>query len=137
MLSRRTAVGVAVVAPLAASACSASEMLDPVKAPPPSTPPAPANPDQSVIDATVAEILGADKGAPSAFAQLHRVHIEALAPTKGVAAAAANGRWQDRQITLVTKLTTAAGHAVDPQLITLLAAAAAGQQQLLHSRGLA
>ncbi|MFJ2758483.1 hypothetical protein ACIO3S_22990 [Nocardioides sp. NPDC087217] len=137
MLSRRTAVGVAVVAPLAASACSASEMLDPVKAPPPSTPPAPANPDQSVIDATVAEILGADKGAPSEFVQLHRVHIEALAPTKGVSAAPAKGRWQERQVALVTTLTAAAGRAADPQLITLLASAAAGQQQLLHGRGLA
>ncbi|WP_328531655.1 hypothetical protein OG984_11195 [Nocardioides sp. NBC_00368] len=137
MLSRRTAVGAAVVAPLAASACSASETLDHVKAPPPSTPPAPANPDQSVIDATVAEILGADDGAPSAFAELHRVHIEALAPTKGVAAAPASGRWQDRQVALVTTLTAAAGRAADPRLITLLASAAAGQQQLLHGRGLA
>lgn len=137
MLSRRTAVGVAVVAPLAASACSASEMLDPVKAPPPSTPPAPANPDQSVIDATVAAILGADEGAPAAFAQLHRVHIEALAPTRGITADPASGRWQDRQLALVTKLTTAAGRAEDPQLVTLLASAAAGQQQLLHARGLA
>ncbi|WP_406031706.1 hypothetical protein OG801_24220 [Nocardioides sp. NBC_00163] len=136
MLSRRTAVGVAVVAPLAASACSASEMLDPVKAPPPSTPPAPTNPDQSVIDATVAEILGADEGAPSAFVQLHRVHIEALAPTKGVTAARTAGRWQERQLALVTTLTAAAGRAADPQLITLLASAAAGQQQLLHGRGL-
>lgn len=138
MLSRRTALGVAVVAPLAASACSASETLDPVKAPPPSTPPAPANPDQSVIDATVAEILGADKGAPSEFVQLHRVHIEALAPTKGVTAETpAKGRWQDRQLALVTTLTAAAGRAADPQLITLLASAAAAQQQLLHGRGLA
>lgn len=137
MLSRRTAVGVAAVAPLAASACSASEMLDPVKAPPPSTPPAPANPDQKVIDATVAKILGADEGAPAAFVALHRVHIEALAPTKGVTAAPTDGRWQDRQVALVATLTTAAGHALDPQLITLLASAAAGQQQLLHGRGLA
>ncbi|GGR59825.1 hypothetical protein GCM10010197_28420 [Nocardioides luteus] len=137
MLSRRTAVGAAVVAPLAASACSASEVLDPVKAPPPSTPPAPANPDQSVIDATVAAILGADEGAPAAFVQLHGVHIEALAPTKGVTAAAADGGWQQRQVALVTALTTAAGRAVDPQLVTLLASAAAGQQQLLRARGLA
>ena len=136
MLSRRAAVAVAVVAPMAASACSASEVLDPVKAPPPSTPPAPANPDQSVIDATVAAILGADEGAPSAFITLHRVHIEALAPSKGVTAAAPDGRWQDRQLALVTTLTTAAGHAADPELVTLLASAAAGQQQLLHGRGL-
>ncbi|NYI76413.1 hypothetical protein [Nocardioides panzhihuensis] len=137
MLSRRTAVAVAVVAPMTASACSASEMLDPVKAPPPSTPPAPANPDQNVIDATVAEILGADEGAPAAFVQLHRVHIEALAPSEGVTAAPAEGRWQERQLALVTALTTAAGRAADPQLITLLASIAAGQQQLLHGRGLA
>ncbi|GGU11651.1 hypothetical protein [Nocardioides albus] len=136
MLSRRTAVALAVVTPLAASACSASETLNPVKAPPPSTPPAPANPDQSVIDATVAEILGADEGAPAAFVELHRIHIEALAPTKGVQAAT-TGRWQERQLALVTTLTSAAGHAADPQLITLLASAAAAQQQLLHGRGLA
>lgn len=125
------------VAPLAASACSASEMVNPVKAPPPSTPPAPANPDQSVIDATVAAILGADTGAPVAFTQLHRIHIEALAPTKGVTAAPARGRWQDRQRALPATITTAAGRAVDPQLVTLLASIAAGQQQLLHARGLA
>lgn len=136
-LSRRTALGLAAVAPLAASACSASEVLDPVKAPPPSTPPAPANPDQSVIDDTVAEILGADEGAPASFVRLHRLHIEALAPTEGVAATTQRGRWQDRQLELVSTLTIAAGRAADPRLITLLASAAAAQQQLLHGRGLA
>ena len=68
---------------------------------------------------------------------LFRSHIEALAPTKGVTAAPATGRWQERQLALVTTLTAAAGRAADPQLITLLASAAAGQQQLLHGRGLA
>ncbi|WP_141781226.1 hypothetical protein [Nocardioides albertanoniae] len=135
-LSRRAALGLAAVTPLTASACSAAKVLDPVKAPPPSTPPAPVNPDQSVIDSTVAAILGADKGAPEAFVRLHRVHIEALGPSKDVAAAGSNRRWQDRQVALVATLTAAAGRAADPKLITLLASAAAAQQQVLHGRGL-
>ena len=135
-LSRRTTLVLAAAAPLTASACSASEVLEPVTAPPASTPPAPANPDQGVIDDTVAEMLGADRGAPSAFVQLHRTHIEALAPSKDVSATNADGRWQDRQLALVTTLTTAAGRAADPKLITLLASAAAAQQQALHGRGL-
>lgn len=141
-LSRRTALGVAGGAAVAAGAgltgCSADSTVDALKAPTPGTPTPPDNPDVDLVESVVAAMRAADAGAPPAFARLHAAQATALgrsAPTASPSALPTAG-WQQRQRALPATLTQAALSATDADLVRLLASAAAGQRQLLQARGL-
>lgn len=150
-LSRRAALGLAAVAPLAAltgcSTASTRERLDSgidrLRAPR-STPPAPANPDQPLVDGATKAIadmrasLLPHRGADAAIGdlvRLHAAHLEALgagdAPgtpvTLGSGEVLAQAMAHERA--LGTTLATQAAKAHDGDLARLLAAMSAAVAQ--------
>lgn len=159
-LSRRGAVSLAVAGPLAAllSACSGSEVRDrldsatrPLQAPR-RTPPAPANPDQPVVDAAVraiADLRGTllpHRSADALVADLVQLHAHHLA-TLGAPAAAGTvtplpaGRLLTevvaREQALGALLSAKAAVAHDGSLARLLASmsAAVAQRIAPHASG--
>lgn len=148
-VSRRTALGALATAATAAgtglAGCSVGTTVDALKAPTPATPSPSIGPDLTIVDRTVAALQAADRGAPPAFARLHRAQIAALGPgtanpspeaSPSAAPSAPAGTWQQRQKALPATLTAAAVSAHDADLVRLLASAAAAQRQFLQARGL-
>lgn len=136
-LSRRALLGpLGVAAAAGLTGCSVGGTIDSLRAPTPATPTPASLQDQKVIDAAVSEMMTADARAPRVFRKLHRAQERALGPGPEVHAATGHD-WQRLQRRLPDHLTDAAVAALDPDLARLLAAAAAGQRQLLRARGLA
>lgn len=154
-LTRRAALGVLGGLAIAAlsTACSGqlgdrvpekvTDGLDRLRAPR-TTPPAPANPDQPVVDAVVAAtaelratLLAYRPRDPwiAELAALHRAHLAALGAPKAQArpvpldATDLLGQIRSREQALATLVSTKAVAAQDPQLARLLAAMAAALAQ--------
>lgn len=157
-LSRRAALGLAAAGPLAAllSACSGAEVGDrldsatrPLQAPR-STPPAPVNPDQPVVDAAVRAIadlhdtLLPHRSADALIADLARLHAHHLATlgassATGAATPLPAGRLMTqviaREQALGTLLSGKAAVAHDGDLARLLASMSAAIAQRIVPRG--
>lgn len=154
-LSRRSALGLATAGPLTVllGACSRaraqdrlSDGVDRLRAPR-RTPPAPANPDQAVVDAAVAAIAGLrsallphrDDAVVADLLRLHGVHLKALgvAPAAAGPGAAAPALEDGpvraaalaREQVLARTLATQAGSAKDGELARLLASMSAAVAQ--------
>jgi hypothetical protein len=154
-LSRRAALGLAATVPLALlTGCSGSGVkgrldagVDRLEAPR-STPPAPTNPDQPLVDAAVAAIADvraslvphrADDPTIAGLVRLHAVHLKALgaASVAGTATALGSGpvltQVAAREQALGTLLAAKAGAARDGALARLLGAMSAAIAQ--HTAG--
>lgn len=152
LLSRRAALGLAVAGPAGVllSACSGSAVTDRLDAgvdrleAPRSTPPAPANPDQPIVDAAAAAIAGlratllphrAQDPLIGQLAHLHARHLHTLGASsaRGTATPLGAGSVRAQVIAqekaLAALLAAKAGVAHDGQLARLLASMSAAVSQ--------